>query len=109
MPAGTWAVRLHALEVRDGRYDAWIERDDPRPLGGWASARTGPSLRSSPSARWWTITVSSLGCGTRVSPSPTWTSQRQINVSSSQGPTRDGRDKPDVAAPGTDIVAAKGF
>ena len=25
------------------------------------------------------------------------------------GPTRDGRFKPDVAAPGTDIVAAKGF
>jgi len=33
----------------------------------------------------------------------------RINISSSQGPTRDGRTKPDVAAPGTGIVAAKGF
>ena len=30
-------------------------------------------------------------------------------VSSSQGPTRDDRMKPDIAAPGTDIVAANGF
>ena len=33
----------------------------------------------------------------------------KINISSSQGPTRDERHKPDVAAPGTDIVAANGF
>jgi subtilisin family serine protease len=33
----------------------------------------------------------------------------RINPSSSQGPTRDQRQKPDVAAPGTNIVAAKGF
>lgn len=32
-----------------------------------------------------------------------------INISSSQGPTREGRNKPDIAAPGTDIVAACGF
>ena len=34
---------------------------------------------------------------------------RRIAITSSQGPTRDGREKPDVAAPGSDIVAAKGF
>ena len=33
----------------------------------------------------------------------------RINSTSSQGPTRDGRSKPDVAAPGTDILAANGF
>jgi subtilisin family serine protease len=32
-----------------------------------------------------------------------------INVTSSQGPTREGGSKPDIAAPGTDIVAANGF
>jgi subtilisin family serine protease len=36
-------------------------------------------------------------------------SREIINPTSSQGPTRDGRSKPDVAAPGTGIVAAKGF
>ena len=33
MPAGTWLVRLHAREIRDGRFHAWIERDDPQQLG----------------------------------------------------------------------------
>jgi subtilisin family serine protease len=33
----------------------------------------------------------------------------RIHTTSSQGPTRDGRCKPEVAAPGTAIVAAKGF
>ena len=36
-------------------------------------------------------------------------SASRINITSSQGPTRDGRFKPDVAAVGTDVVAAKGF
>jgi subtilisin family serine protease len=36
-------------------------------------------------------------------------SDGRIHTTSSQGPTRDGREKPDVAAPGTDIVAARGF
>jgi subtilisin family serine protease len=35
--------------------------------------------------------------------------RERIHLSSSQGPTRDDRYKPDVAAPGTDIVAAQGF
>jgi len=35
--------------------------------------------------------------------------RESINVTSSQGPTREGQNKPDIAAPGTDIVAANGF
>ncbi|MFT7648625.1 MAG: hypothetical protein ACI8Y4_003377 [Candidatus Poriferisodalaceae bacterium] len=30
---GTWKIRLHGREVRAGRYDGWIERDDPRRRG----------------------------------------------------------------------------
>jgi len=33
----------------------------------------------------------------------------RINITSSQGPTRDERNKPDTAAPGTNVIAAKGF
>jgi subtilisin family serine protease len=32
-----------------------------------------------------------------------------LHITSSQGPTRDGRSKPEIAAPGTAIVAACGF
>jgi subtilisin family serine protease len=111
VPAGTWLVRLHAREIRDGQFHAWIERDDPQQLGrvaereAWAfpSFFTEGSLVDD-------TTVSSLGCGNRVITVANLDEvQNKINISSSQGPTRDGRQKPDVAAPGTDIVAAKGF
>jgi len=111
VPAGTWTVRLHGRQVRDGRYHGWIERDDPRPLGqlGPKQAWAFPSFFSERS----TVdnsTVSSLGCGHRVVSVANLNEARNIiNISSSQGPTRDGRFKPDIAAPGTDIVAAKGF
>ena len=57
-----------------------------------------------------TSTVSSLACGQRiVSVANLDEQRRRINITSSQGPTRDGRQKPDIAAPGTDILAANGF
>jgi subtilisin family serine protease len=111
VPAGNWMVRLHAREIRDGRFHAWIERDDPQQLGrvaereAWAfpSFFTENSLVDN-------TTVSSLGCANRVITVANLDAvANRINISSSQGPTRDGRQKPDIAAPGTAIVAAKGF
>lgn len=109
--AGTWIVRLHSREVRDGRYHAWIERDDPQRLGrvGDRDAWSFPSFFTER-----TLvddsTVSSLGCGNRVITVANLDGVRnQISITSSQGPTRDGREKPDIAAAGTNIVAAKGF
>ncbi len=109
--AGAWIVRLHGLEIRDGRFDGWIERDDPRPIGqlGPKQVWAFPSFFTERSMVD-TSTVSSLGCGHRVITVANLDSAKnEINISSSQGPTRDGRYKPDVAAPGTDIVAAKAF
>jgi subtilisin family serine protease len=109
--AGTWLVRLHAREIRDGRFHAWIERDDPQRLGriGEREAWAFPSFFTEGSLVDDT-TVSSLGCGNRVITVANLDQVRnRINISSSQGPTRDGRQKPDVAAPGTNVVAAKGF
>lgn len=109
--AGTWLVRLHAKEIRDGRFHAWIERDDPQRLGrvGEREAWAFPSFFTQNSLVDKT-TVSSLGCANRViSVANLDEARNRINISSSQGPTRDGREKPDVAAPGTNIVAAKGF
>jgi subtilisin family serine protease len=111
VPAGTWMVRLHAREIRDGRYHAWIERDDPHRLGkvGEREAWAFPSFFSQKSMVDDT-TVSSLGCTNRVITVANLDERGgRINLSSSQGPTRDGRTKPDLAAPGTGIVAAKGF
>jgi subtilisin family serine protease len=109
--AGTWTVRLHGREVRDGRFHGWIERDDPRPIGrvGPKEAWVFPSFFAEGSFVD-DSTVSSLGCAQAVITVANLDKVRdRINQTSSQGPTRDGRPKPEVAAPGTDIVAAKGF
>jgi subtilisin family serine protease len=109
--AGTWLVRLRGVEVRDGRFDAWIERDDPRPLGriGEVQAWRFPSYFSQRS-NVDRSSVSSLACGHRViSVGNCEEMAERVNRSSSQGPTRDGRYKPEIAAGGTDIVAARGF
>lgn len=111
IPAGTWKVRLHGIDVRDGRYHGWIERDDPRPI----RRTTDRELWNFPSyfAAETNVddsSVSSLACGNRViSVANLATAIERINITSSEGPTRDGRPKPDIAAPGTDVVAAKGF
>ena len=110
--AGQWTVRLHGEEVRDGRYHGWIERDDPRPIGRRVGDQEAWSFPSFFSARSNVdnSSVGSLACGQRViSVANLDLDAERINITSSQGPTRDDRDKPDVAAPGTNIVAAKGF
>src|SRR5262245_26668493 len=109
--AGTWLVRIRGHEVRDGTFHAWIERDDPQDIGplGPKSLWRFPSFFSDKS-NVDDSSVSSLACGERILSVANLDDVRGlINVSSSQGPTRDGRFKPDVAAPGTQIVAAKGF
>jgi subtilisin family serine protease len=109
--AGQWLIRLIGDEVRDGGFHCWIERDDPRHVGriGERDAWAFPSFfseRSFVDAS----TISSLACGPRiVAVANLDRERRRINLTSSQGPTRDGREKPDIAAPGTGIVAAKGF
>lgn len=109
--AGEWTVRLHGDEIRDGQYHGWIERDDPRRLGtlGSKDAWRFPSFFSQAS-NVDRFSISSLACGQNVVAVANMDAKAEkINISSSQGPTRDGRFKPDIAAPGTDIVAANGF
>lgn len=109
--AGQWIVRLIGREVRNGHFHCWIERDDPRRVGriGEREAWVFPSFFSERSYVD-NSTVSTLACGQRIiSVANLDPAARRINVTSSQGPTRDGREKPDIAAPGTAIVAADGF
>ena len=109
--AGVWKVRLKGQEIRDGRFDAWIERDDPGEVARDAQRRLFrfPSFFSQKS-NVDSHSISSLACGHRVIAIGNLDEVRErINVSSSQGPTRDLRCKPEIAAPGTDVVAANGF
>ncbi|HEX8573672.1 MAG TPA: S8 family serine peptidase [Allosphingosinicella sp.] len=106
--AGSWKVRLTGKIIRNGAFNAWIERDDP----GRTRIRSHWRLPSffGPGTFVDNSTLSSLACGPRVIGVANLDEAREmVNVSSSQGPTRDGRLKPEIAAPGTDIVAACGF
>ncbi|MEN8375316.1 MAG: S8 family serine peptidase [Gemmatimonadota bacterium] len=111
VPAGEWIVRLIGEEIHDGFFHAWIERDDPRRLGpfGEREAWRFPSFFEE-GTYVDDSTVSSLACGLRVLSVANLDAERgRVSPTSSQGPTRDGRLKPDIAAPGTGIVAARGF
>jgi subtilisin family serine protease len=103
--SGEWRIELRALEVRDGRFDAWIERDVRRPDNAFADQSFFAGSDFDP--------VRTLGTPA--------TARRAVAVanydhrtttpheSSSRGPTRDGRAKPEVAAPGTDVVSSSAF
>lgn len=110
--AGVWTVRLTGLDVRDGRFHGWIERDDPvRAFSASSDPRPWrfPSFfseRSNVDER----SIGSLACAPRViGVANLDEAENKIHITSSEGPTRDDRAKPDIAAPGTNIVAANGF
>lgn len=111
LTSGRWTVRLHGRMVRDGRYDAWIGRDDPQRVGGtreqqqWAYPST-----FAPGSYTEDRMIGSLACAERVlAVGNADVAADAVHVSSSRGPTRDGRPKPDIAAPGTAVTAAGGF
>ena len=101
--AGTWKVKLRAVRVAPGeprrrvRFHAWIEREAvPRPEHSrfarkHRNPRTAITLTTPSTARQ-AITVACHK--NNASPKP------GISFFSGRGPTRDGREKPELAAPG---------
>jgi subtilisin family serine protease len=96
LPGGVWTLRLHGVEVNNGNFHAWIERED-----GSQTSFLPPHDN--------THTVNSIGCGHNIimvsSYDPT-KSGEPLSYFSSSGPTRDGRQKPEFIAPGQNIWAA---
>jgi len=95
---GIWSLSIAPDHVADGRYHAWIERDSglqPRFIGEAVDQNytTGTICNGAN-----TITVGAID-GQTTSP--------ELGRFSSSGPTRDGRVKPEIVAPGVRIVAAQ--
>jgi hypothetical protein len=91
-----WTVRLRSLDGQAVDYHAWIERNDaaqssfaaPVPTHTIGSISTGHT----------TIVVGSYDAHKPALP---------LSSFSSSGPTRDGRNKPEVSAPGHNVMAAR--
>jgi subtilisin family serine protease/outer membrane protein OmpA-like peptidoglycan-associated protein len=100
-PAGSWAVTLEAADVVDGRFHAWIERDAACP-------RCQSRFRAEDAVG--TSTTGTICNGLRtiaVGAYDAHDPERPIGHFSSEGPTRDGRLKPDLCAPGVRVLAAR--
>ncbi len=97
LPGGDWTVRLHGVTVSDGSFHAWIERDDQ-----------GQSSFAPPNDN--SMTIGSISCGKNtivVGSYDAHKPSKPISFFSSSGPTRDGKQKPEVSAPGHNVMAAR--
>jgi subtilisin family serine protease len=96
LPGADFTVRLRSLDGQEVPYHAWMERNDraqaffslPVPTHTLGSISTGRD----------TLVVGSYNARTSGFP---------LSDFSSCGPTRDGRSKPELSAPGHFVVAAK--
>ena len=96
-PGGRWIVRLHGDATLATPFHAWVERDD-----------YGQSTFDAPTDNGYT--VGSISCGHETIVVGSYDAHKAstpLSWFSSAGPTRDGRQKPDVSAPGHAVVAAK--
>jgi hypothetical protein len=100
-PPGTWEVTLEAVQIVDGRFHAWIERDDSclACQARFIPADTDPAFTLGTIATSHLPLVVGAYDGHRPGRPPAGFS--------SQGPTRDLRCKPDLAASGVRITAAR--
>jgi carboxypeptidase C (cathepsin A)/GH25 family lysozyme M1 (1,4-beta-N-acetylmuramidase)/subtilisin family serine protease len=100
-PAGEWEVTITGEDVIDGRFHAWIERDVScascqsrlRPEDADPRTTTGTICNGR----------RTLAVGAYNKHDP----EMRVAHFSSVGPTRDGRLKPDLCAPGVSVLAAR--
>jgi subtilisin family serine protease len=98
---GTWGVELTAIEARNGRFDAWIERSERNALNGFVDQSSFGDADFDPS-----MTLGTPATARRAIAVANYDHQlTRPSGSSGRGPTRDGRNKPECAAPGTAIMS----
>lgn len=100
--AGVWQVEIRAVESRNGRFDAWIERDARRSANNFADQSFFVGADFDPKS-----TLGTPATGRRSIAVANYDHVTQaVQPSSGRGPTRDGRSKPEISAPGTDILSS---
>ena len=99
-PSGRWRLALRGREVVDGRLHGWIERD----ARGRFQSRF---LRSQATSLYTTNTICNSFHTVAVGAYDATRKDRPVTPFSSRGPTADGRQKPELVAPGYRIRAAR--
>ncbi len=114
LEAGEWTLRIHGAKVKDGRFHAWIERDETgqaRFIGEhkapYPAQENGVRIDDE-------CTLGSIACGQKTivvgsldaGGDPEQPETLKVSKTSSSGKTRDEREKPDIVAPGELILAA---
>jgi endonuclease G len=97
---GEWILEILGEEVRsrDGRVDAWVERDDGSRAVRFTTGDNDAVILSIPGTAATVITVAACHAADPL----------RLTDRSSFGPTRTGMPKPDLCAPGNEIAAAGG-
>jgi len=100
-PPGTWRLALTGDDVSDGRYHAWVERDP--------GCKVCQALFAPENARH-TETTGSICNGLQTIAVGAYDAHdpaRGLAPFSSSGPTRDGRVRPVLLAPGVRVLSAR--
>jgi subtilisin family serine protease len=100
-PAGKWSVTIVGTDVIDGRYNAWIEREVACPPCQSRFVAEDADPKST------TGTICNGRRTIAVGAFDNHDSEHRIGAFSSVGPTGDGRLKPDLCAPGVQVLAAR--
>ena len=100
-PAGKWTVTLVGSDVIDGRFHAWIEREVGCPACQSRFVEEDADPRSTTGTICNGRRTIAVGAYNNHDP------EQKIGPFSSVGPTRDGRLKPDLSAPGVSVLAAR--
>ena len=96
-PSGEWKLRLRSLQSQAVGFHAWVERDD-QAQSSFAEPHDNSRTLGSISCGHHTIVVGSYDAHKTDLP---------LSWFTSAGPTRDGREKPEVSAPGHAVIAAR--
>jgi subtilisin family serine protease len=100
-PSGEWEVSILGSDVIDGRFHAWIEREVACP-------KCQSHFRAEDADGHTTTGTICNGRRTiAVGAYNAHDAELRIGPFSSVGPTRDGRLKPDLCAPGVSVLAAR--
>jgi len=100
---GNWEIRITALDLVEGDFDAWIELDLRDPLNN----NEDQSQFVSPDANKSITPPGTIRRGIAVANYNHRALPPAVAANSSRGPTGDGRLKPELTAPGTLIMSSK--